>query len=310
MNRKFLTRAIALALVIILSLSLLPLASMAATIGKVPNDSIPADKYPGFYIILDEVNPDFQDVYFDSDEFVGGGVKNIGTIGNKVTFTPDQYVKYNGKIYDLETVVNVPDYVVKYLGNPDDATDAEIKHAIYWLDVTYEQHKDSLNIPRIPTDPDEFKDWVRKYGGMIMAIYGAHQHVYSCWIPDNNNHWAKCLVCGENFLLMNWHYDNDEDDWCDVCGHEIIYYDISIKDVEGAKITIDGDRDMTAPYRDWIEVSVEAEEGYKVTDVRVWKIRENGTKDQITRKIVKRGSEYKFEMQNFDCEIVATVVKK
>ena len=43
---------------------------------------------------------------------------------------------------------------------------------------------------------------------------------------------------------------------------------------------------------------------------RFFKLRENGTKDQITRHIVKRGSEYKFEMQNFDCEIVATVVKK
>lgn len=314
------TRVLTMALLIVMVISLLPVAALAAVEpGTLPSGT----SAPGInatYFIFDKI-----DVKISApNTIIAGGVEHLGDGTKKIVFKPDTFIAYDDEYYDLEGIHFMPMPALDYQSNFTAAEWASYmeeyqKDYENWQKSYVSNSKTSVTIPPIPdaadyADTEKFKaaikDWYLTYSEMVFVFYGAHQHKYSCWIPDNNNHWTKCLVCGENFLLMNWHYDHNEDDWCDVCGHEIIYYDIKVKEADGVKITVDGDRDMTAPYRDWIEVSVEAEEGYKVTDVRVWKIRENGTKDQITRHIVKRGSEYKFEMQNFDCEIVATVVKK
>ena len=76
-------------------------------------------------------------------------------------------------------------------------------------------------------------------------------------------------------------------------------------------VTLEGPmEDGTAAYNDQITVTVEAEEGYEIQDVRVYKIREDGTKNQIVRSIVEYYKTYQFTMMNFDCEIVVTCVKK
>lgn len=325
MHRNVITRIFAVILVLLTIISLMSVAALAATPGSFPSLGPGATGSEGTffadYHILKDVEDPYDTLftpYYDAGALAGSEI--LTPKDGKVTFKPAQLVEQDGKLYDLQGVEIVPAIAMMLdENNTNNLTSAQIKEANAWLKKSAENAKTSVTIPLAP-DPADYDDsdafqkafnsWLENYSYLILAIYGPHQHVLTKWRRDNNNHWSDCKVCKKQFVVINWHSDHDEDDFCDVCGHEIVYYDIAIKDVEGVKVTIDGDRDMTAPYRDWIEVSVEAEEGYQVTDVRVWKIRQNGTKNQITRHIVKRGSEYKFEMQNFDCEIVPTVIKK
>ena len=153
--------------------------------------------------------------------------------------------------------------------------------------------------------------WAEANSDYVLITYGPHTHNLSKWNSDPTNHWRNCLQCKEEFLLNNWHHDGDDDDKCDVCKADIVYYTITVPEVEGVKeVTLEGPKaDSTAAYNDKITVTVEAEEGYSIKDVRVYKIREDGTKNQIVRSIVEYYEVYEFVMQNFDCEIVITCEK-
>lgn len=153
--------------------------------------------------------------------------------------------------------------------------------------------------------------WAETNSDYVLLTYGPHTHNLSSWNSDPTNHWRNCLQCKEEFLGNNWHYDGDDDDKCDVCKADIVYYTITVPEVEGVKeVTLEGPKeDSTAAYNDKITVTVEAEEGYSIKDVRVYKIREDGTKNQIVRTIVEYYEVYEFVMQNFDCEIVITCEK-
>lgn len=294
------TRILTLVLVLVMAVSLLPMAAAAST---------PALPYIYSQYIVDDTNITYHELFTKYSEI---GYEFKGTIAEKVDFKPDPTITYNGQIYDLHGVSTIPYDVEVAFNNPGYVTPEEVAAANKWLKENVLSSADSIVIPPYPetNDNNEQDDWCTKYTYMIFTVYGAHHHVLSGWYKDNNNHWMNCKVCKEQFVVIDWHHDYDEDDFCDICGHEIIYYDITIKEVDGVKITISGDRDMTAPYRDMIDVKVEAEDGYQVTDVRVWKIRENGTKDQIRRTTLEKGTHYEFKMQNFDCEIVPTVIKK
>ena len=154
--------------------------------------------------------------------------------------------------------------------------------------------------------------WAEANSDFVLVTYGPHTHNLGKWESDPTNHWRNCLQCKEEYLLNNWHYDGDDDDKCDVCKADIVYYSITVPEVEGVKeVILDGPKeDSTAAYNDKITVAVEAEEGYEIKDVRVYKIREDGTKNQIVRSIVEYYEVYEFVMQNFDCEIVITCQKK
>lgn len=157
-----------------------------------------------------------------------------------------------------------------------------------------------------------FAAWAEANSEYVMVTYGPHTHNLTAWLSDATNHWRYCLQCQENYLMYNWHYDGNDDDKCDVCTADIVYYTITVPEVEGVKaVTLDGPKaDSTAAFNDEITVTVEAEEGYEIKDVRVYKIREDGTKNQIVRSIVEYYEVYEFVMQNFDCEIVITCEKK
>ena len=338
--KKLLTLALALILVI----SLLPMAAMAAEPDTFPNEgsSVPNPRPAGIfasYWIMNNINDTVADVVAAPDNTgIPVGFESLGNGSGKIVFKPSNLMKYDGKLYDLQGIEIFPEFYGQYgefnLNSSDyESLDAYLEAiALYTagiedfsekltdvMDDRAANGKSTMTIAALPNRADytdelayceAMTEWYETYSTLVLTFYGAHQHDVTCWIGDNNNHWVNCKVCGEQFLLMNWHFDYDEDDFCDTCGHEIIYYDITIKETDGVKITISGDRDMTAPYRDMIDVKVEAEDGYEVTDVRVWKIRENGTKDQIRRTTLEKGTHYEFKMQNFDCEIVPTVIKK
>lgn len=157
-----------------------------------------------------------------------------------------------------------------------------------------------------------YAKWAETNSEYVLVAYGPHTHNCTNWLSDATNHWKNCLQCKEQYLYNNWHYDGDKDGKCDVCESAIVYYDITVPEVEGVKaVTLDGPKeDSTAAYNDKITVTVEAEDGYEIKDVRVYKIREDGTKNQIVRSIVDYYKTYEFTMMNFDCEIVVTCVKK
>lgn len=156
-----------------------------------------------------------------------------------------------------------------------------------------------------------YNKWAETNSDYVLVAYGPHTHNLTKWITDPTNHWKNCVQCKEEFLGNNWHYDGNKDGKCDVCEYEIVYYKVSVPEVEGVKaVTLEGPKeDSTAAYNDKITITVEAEEGYKIQDVRVYKIRQDGTKEQIVRSIKEYYKVYETVMQNFDCEIVITCTK-
>ncbi len=156
-----------------------------------------------------------------------------------------------------------------------------------------------------------YAKWLEENADYVLVTYGPHTHELTDWIADATNHWKNCKQCKQKFLKIDWHHDYDKDDKCDECGNAIVYYDITIPEVEGVKsVTLEGPKDnSTAAYNDEITVTLEAEEGYSIKGFAVYKIREDGSKAQIVHTIVDFYKEYDFIMQNFDCEIVITCEK-
>lgn len=144
-----------------------------------------------------------------------------------------------------------------------------------------------------------------KDGDKATLGYALHGHDLTCWIYDDNVHWKHCEECGEQFVIQNWHQDLNKDKTCDICGGPIRYYDITVVDVEGGKVTVS---ETSAPYRTRVNVTVEAESGYELHKVRFFKVRDNGSKQEIVR--YQNGTDYYFEMPTYDVEVVAEFVKK
>lgn len=151
-----------------------------------------------------------------------------------------------------------------------------------------------------------YAKWAENNTDYVIIAYAPHVHVYDGWQISNTNHWRYCYKCNANFLEMNWHHDLNGDDKCDECEMDIVYYDITVAEATGGKVTLEGDKDSTAAYNDKVTVNVEADSGYKVQDVRFYKVREDGSKAQIVRYIDMPGKTYSFVMPNFDVEIVVT----
>lgn len=297
--KKLLTLTLALILII----SLLPMAALAA------GSDTPPLPYLYHHFILTDPKVSNYDIYLNPD-YSEAFLESPGDVSQKITFAPSKTIKYNGQYYDLHGVDVVPYYVVEIVGSSNPSAE-DVAKVNKWLE-SHPSTNSTLTIPPYPsTNANGEQDaWCEKYSYLVFTIYGGHQHSYTCWLGDNNNHWVNCKVCKKDFLLMDWHHDYDEDDFCDICGHAIIYYNISIVEEEGAKVTVSGDRDMTAPYRDMIDVDLEVADGYELKELQVWKVRVDGTKARIRCTEVTEGSAYTFQMKNFDCEIVPIVVKK
>ena len=146
---------------------------------------------------------------------------------------------------------------------------------------------------------------------MFSVGYVKHTHKLSYWYSDGTTHWRECLECKEYdefhepFMYQNWCQDGDEDGICNVCGGEVPYHDIKVIEVEGAKITLNRDN---ASHRTKITADVEAEDGYKVGKVHFVKVREDGSKQEITR--YKKNGQFFTYMPTYEMEVSVDVIKK
>ncbi len=157
-----------------------------------------------------------------------------------------------------------------------------------------------------PTEKIELKSSITVSGHAILDLmYTAHDHDLSCWYYDDNVHFKHCLECDELFVVQNWHRDGDEDRVCDICGGTIPYHDITVVDSEGGKVAAD---ETSAPYRARVNVSVEPENGYELKKIRFFKVRDDGSKQEIVRH--QKGNGYYFDVPTYDVEIVAEFLKK
>lgn len=249
--KKNMVRILAFALVVIMALSILPLASFA--------DSVLAG------VTTTNRNPSWNDV----DQILGSvEVPNGTTIK---TSDYDSLLRLNGEKYDLKGIAN--------------------------LNVSFDHPDAAMKLT---------SSLVTKDGLLYALVYTPHAHRLYGWYGDATNHWKYCPVCKENFVAINWHYDGDRDRYCDVCGDVIVYYDITVKESQGGKVIVKED---TAPYRDKIEVQIEAASGYQLGQVHFYKVRPDGSRSELTRHKRVTGQSYWFEMPSFKVEIEADFIK-
>lgn len=301
MKKSVFIRVLTLTLVLVTAISLLPMTALAR------NDGLP---YIFHSYIVDDVKTPYYDIFQQNPI----NESQYGSIDEQTVFQPAKQITHNGKSYELKSVSTVPYDIIFPFIYPNYSSKEEIDAANAWLKSTFPEGESSLTIPLYPysNDNGEQDEWCKLYSEHVYAIYTAvrHQHKLTCWLSDNNNHWANCTVCGEEFVVMDWHHDFNEDDFCDICGHAIIWYDIDVKETDGIKVTVNGGRDMTARYRDLLNVDVEIEDGYELKELQLWKVRVDGSKARLIMHEVTENEAYKFWMKNFACEIVPVMVKK
>lgn len=244
--KKNMVRILAFALVVIMALSILPLASFA--------DAKVSSTYS------DQNKPAYGDLHVFVPE------KTISTGSIIKTSDYNSFININGKDYDIKGVTIYDSSSPVYLTSAIKAAD----------------------------------------GRTYAVVYGPHAHKLYGWYGDATNHWKYCPVCKENFVAINWHYDGDRDRYCDVCGDVIVYYDITVKDCQGGKVIIKED---TAPYRDKINVEIQAASGYKLDQVHFYKVRPDGSRSELTRHKKVTGQSYWFEMPSFNVEVEADFIK-
>jgi len=164
-------------------------------------------------------------------------------------------------------------------------------------------------VKKIPTNPKTEIPVVSsvtvKDGTIVFLLYVPHEHNLSYWYSDTTTHWRECLVCRENFMYQNWHYDGDEDRVCDVCCADIPYHEVSVIESEGGKIVVNEEE---APHRRKIVANAEAADGYVFKKLHFTKIREDGSRQEITR--YKNLDGFWTYMPTYDLEITAEFEKK
>ena len=290
--KKNLVRVVALALVAILALALLPLGALASTT-RIDTG------------VFDKSSPVLYDPYLE----IGSTTQNAGTT-IKTSNYDKLYKDANGDLYDFRgfaTYEAANKKLMDIYSNTsltNDQKDAAINK--YLQNTKYSFTNKDLKIDAFPTNgTDEEKDkWYIKWG-FVLAGYTPHQHKLSRWISDGTTHWRKCLVCEENFIYQTWCQDGDEDGVCNVCGGEVPYHDITVIESEGGKVTVNK---KTAANRTKITADVEPADGYKLNKLHFTKVRDDGSKQEITRK--KQGSQYWTYMPTYDLEVTAEFVKK
>lgn len=270
--KKNFVRIIAALLVAMLALTLLPLSTFALE----ARDVNIGDLY------FDEEDPEYNDAFYfdpkypplspDADESITIRIEDF-----------EELVELWGDLYDLDGLILDSDNSGKTI-----------------------DPKDSIVIP-----PDDGTDeWQNKYGWVFLA-YTPHHHKLSRWYSDGTTHWRECLVCKkdkrfhEKFMYQNWCQDGDEDGICNVCGGDVPYHDVTVIEEEGGKITVNRDN---ASHRMKITADVEPAEGYKLKKLHFVKIRDNGSRQEITRH--KKNGQFWTLMPTYELEVSAEFVKK
>ena len=268
--KKNVVRIVAALLVAMLALTLIPMGAFAATT---------VDVYNEFYGKTEPTWKDYSNNEKDVDYFYNETItKPSVTIK---TSNYDKYVIFNNELYDLKGVFD-------------------------WYADANANYNDKIKMYSSLT----FDDGSEYY---VSLGYVPHSHKLSYWYSDDTTHWRECLVCKnykaegfwEQFMFQNWHSDGDEDRICDVCGADIPYHEVSVIEEEGGKITVNYDE---APYRRKITADVEPAEGYKLKKLHFTKVRDDGSKQEITR--YKKNGQFWTYMPTYELEVSAEFVKK
>jgi len=280
------SRVLALMLVLIMAVSVLPMAAMAE----------------------EDVVPNIGNVFIESDIF-GNANDTILTKGT------DGYYWWNGagqwKVEDYFTVstkpvtIKVSDYdnLVEIDG---EIYELEGMHSYYKIDkdTVVKNGTTSITVPAFPVDGTDAEqdEWFMKWSGILLA-YAPHQHDAAYWSYSKTNHWINCTECGKTQLMMNWHSDNNADDICDVCGGPIVYYPVDIAETEHGSVSIEKEA-----YRlnDIVYIELDPDDGYVLDEIMAFKHRADGTSARLVVRPEVKGSEYRFKMPSFDCEVVVT----
>ena len=166
--------------------------------------------------------------------------------------------------------------------------------------------KESMEVPAYPINGTmaEQDAWYKLYGDITIA-YIPHEHdmTDAPWRFDNNYHWKNCTECGRR-VFLRWHSDHDENGVCDLCGMEIKYYNVTVKDAPGGKVTLSAEK---GEMNDRIGVTVTPDAGYHLQSIKFFN--NNEQHSQLTRYEDKAGSEYHFVILNWDIDVEAVFEK-
>ena len=218
--------------------------------------------------ITEKEEPKIWNIHTDWHE---GTEAQKGSVTIKTSDYDSYIIAPDGQDYDLEGIVDMG----QALKNPGEELDPKSS-------VTFEKY------------------------GWAMLLYTPHGHKLSRWYSDCTTPWRECLVCDHgDFIYQNWCLDGAGDGICDVCGGDVPYHDVTVVESEGGKITVNED---TAAYRTKITADVEPAEGYKLKKLHFVKIREDRSRQEITRR--KENGQFWTLMPTCDLEVSAEFVKK
>ena len=190
---------------------------------------------------------------------------------------------------------------------------AGVKLADYdedWDDVVRanEDNADSVEIPPYPINgtEQEKQNWYNKYMyESIIVNYVAHRHNLqgSQMYFDDNYHWQLCTECGNRVYLAN-HTDKDKDGKCDFCGNAIRYYNVTVKDVTGGKVTLSANK---GAMNEKITVTVTPDAGFHLEALNFVNANALHSKRAVWEDTPN--AEYHFFISNWDVEVEAIFVK-
>lgn len=203
LNKRF-VRIVCWVLVLILALSLVPVAALAAEEGT-----------------TEVVNGVFDSPRATKDnlEEVSDPIKVILVGNEKIVVDAADYnalIRHNGAYYDLV--------------------------GLHTLESLQANRRPSRTVTLAPYDAMSFEEWYASYAAVILAyVPHVHRPWNDQWFFSDTNHWQYCELCKEVFN-MNWHHDKDENDVCDDCQEAIHYYDITVAETTGGKVEVSTDK--------------------------------------------------------------------
>ena len=167
---------------------------------------------------------------------------------------------------------------------------------------------DSLHIPPFPMNGtmEEREAWINEFAeSYIYVTYVNHRHnlAGSPFYFDDNYHWQLCTECSNRVYLAN-HTDKDNDGKCDFCGNAIRYYNVTVKDTTGGKVTLSADK---GAMNDKITVTVTPDAGYHLEKLNLVNANAMHSKRAVWEDTPN--AEYHFFIANWDVEVEAVFVK-
>lgn len=226
MKKRF-ARIVCWALVLILALSLVPVAALAAEVGT-------TGVFNGIFESPRAVKDSLEEVEEEAVKTITVGDKKV--VVDAADYKP--LIRHNGKYYDLA--------------------------GLHTLDSLANNGRPSRTVTLDAYTPEDFEEWYANYAAVILA-YVPHEHKpwNDQWFFSLTNHWQYCELCKEVFN-MNWHHDKDENDVCDDCQEAIHYYDITVAETTGGKVEVSADKPRL---NDRVDVTITPDSGYRVKSI-------------------------------------------